>query len=180
MLYSSHSLVGLGTINLLCLYIRFEAAQIRRGRFQMLTSPWGLQENSPVLCEDGRVLCTVGVTYREVETADLSHGIARMARRSQNDPSALVAAPIVRTACHLSSQTGAIMDRRKEKAAAHAMCTRGYLGHCVGGHGSSATIWRRIGTCAAWPGCGRMSAPGMSTGKKNYRRGARAVACARD
>ena len=88
MLYSSHSLLCLGTINVSCLYIRFEAAQIRRGRFQMLTSPWGLQENSPVLCEDGRVLCTVGVTYREVETADLSHGIARMARRSQNDPSA--------------------------------------------------------------------------------------------
>ena len=181
MLYSSHSLVGLGTINLLCLYIRFEAAQIRRGRFQMLTSPWGLQENSPVLCEDGRALCTVGVTYREVETADF---ISRHRTYGMPLPErpigGLVAAPIGRTASHLLSQTGAIMDRRKEKAAAHAMCTRGYLGHCVGGHGSSAAIWRRIGTCAAWPGCGRMSAPGMSTGKKKYRRGARAVACARE
>ena len=36
----------------------------------------------------------------------------------------LVAAPIVRTARHLSSQTGAIMGRRKEKVAARTQCAR--------------------------------------------------------
>ena len=65
------------------------------------------------------------MTYREVETADF---ISR--HRTYGTPlperpiGGLVAAPIVRTASHLLSQTGAIMDRRKEKAAARTQCAR--------------------------------------------------------
>ncbi len=91
----------------------------------MRISPWRLQVNSPVLCEDGRVLCAVGVTYREVETADIISLHRTYGTPLPERPiGGLVAAPIVRTASHLSSQTGAIMGRRKEKAAGRTQCAR--------------------------------------------------------